>query len=296
MKSGFVAIIGRPNVGKSTILNALMAKKVSIVADKAQTTRNNIKGIYHGKDVQIVFVDTPGIHKPKQKLGEELDKMAYSAMEEVDAVILVVDASLNFGPGDEFLLEKIKDVNAPIFVVYNKIDRTDIIKITKLKETYADKLPNAKFIETVATETFNIDELLKNIIEILPDGPAYYEEDTITDKDVIFQIKEVIREKALRILRDEVPHSIAVYMNNIEWEENPISINATIVVEKESQKGIVIGAGGKRIKDIGSKARKDIEQILKKHVYLELFVRVEEDWRNQEKSLKTFGYKTDKRN
>lgn len=295
MKSGFVAIIGRPNVGKSTILNALMAKKVSIVADKAQTTRNNIKGIYHGDDVQIVFVDTPGIHKPKQKLGEELDKMAYSAIEEVDVVILVVDASLSFGPGDEFLLEKINNVNCPLFVVYNKIDRTDIIKITKLKEIYHEKLPNAKFIETVATETFNIQELLKNIIGVLPEGPAYYEENTITDKDSIFQIKEIIREKALRILRDEVPHSIAVYMNNIEWEENPISINATIVVEKDSQKGIVIGAKGKRIKDIGSKARKDIEQLLKKHVYLELFVRVEEDWRNQDKSLKTFGYKTDKR-
>ena len=295
MKSGFVAIIGRPNVGKSTILNALMARKVSIVADKAQTTRNNIKGIYHGDDVQIVFVDTPGIHKPKQKLGEEMDKMAYSALEEVDAVILVVDASLNFGPGDEFLLDKINGVTCPIFVVYNKIDRTDIVKITKLKDTYLEKIPNAHFIETVATETFNIDELLKQIIEILPEGPAYYEEETITDKDIIFQIKEIIREKALRILRDEVPHSIAIYMNNIEWEEDPIHIHATIVVEKDSQKGIVIGAGGKRIKDIGSKARKDIESLLKKHVFLELFVRVEEDWRNQDKALKTFGYKIDKR-
>lgn len=294
MKSGFVAIIGRPNVGKSTILNALMAKKVSIVADKAQTTRNNIKGIYHGEDVQIVFVDTPGIHKPKQKLGEELDKMAYSAMEEVDAVILVVDAALNFGPGDEFLLEKIGNVSCPIFVVFNKIDRTNIVKITNLKEIYKEKIPQAIVLETVATETFNIDELRKQIINILPEGPAYYEQDTITDKDVIFQIKEIIREKALRILRDEVPHSIAVYMENIEWEEEPMPVRATIVVEKESQKGIVIGAGGKRIKDIGSKARKDIEQLVKKHIYLELYVKVEEDWRNQEKSLKTFGYKTDK--
>lgn len=294
MKSGFVAIIGRPNVGKSTLLNSILSKKVSIVTDKSQTTRNNIKGIYNNDEVQIVFVDTPGIHKPKQKLGEEMDKMAYGALSDVDAVVLVVDAGQSFGPGDEFLLEKIKNVKAPIFLVFNKIDLTDIVKITKLKEIYSEKLPDAIVTEIVAIKSFNIDELLNKIIAILPQGPAYYEVETYTDKDEIFQIKEIIREKALRILRDEVPHSMAVYMNDIDWESNPLHIQATLVVEKDSQKGIVIGAQGKRIKSIGTKARKDIEDLLKKHVFLELFVRVEEDWRNQDKHLKTFGYKTEK--
>lgn len=294
MKSGFVAIIGRPNVGKSTLLNAILTKKVSIVTDKSQTTRNNIKGIYHREDAQIVFVDTPGIHKPKQKLGEEMDKMAYMALSEVDGVVLVVDAGVNFGPGDEFLLEKIKTVKAPIFLVFNKIDLTDIVKITKLKQIYQEKLSNAIVTEIVAIKSFNLEELLEKIINVLPEGPAYYEVDTITDRDEIFQIKEIIREKALRILRDEVPHSMAVYMNDIDWESNPLHIQATLVVEKDSQKGIVIGAQGKRIKSIGMKARKDIEELLGKHVFLELFVRVEEDWRNQEKHLKAFGYKTEK--
>ena len=296
MKSGFIAIVGRPNVGKSTLLNAILDAKVSIVTDKAQTTRNNIKGIYNDEDTQIIFVDTPGIHKPKQKLGEEMDKMAYGAMSDVDGVLLVVDSGVNFGPGDEFVIEKIKNVECPIFVVFNKIDLTNINKITALKETYSEKIPNCKMIEIVATESFNVDFLINKIKDILPEGPAYYETDTVTDKDEIFQIKEIIREKALRILRDEVPHSMAVYMNDIDWEANPIHIQATLVVEKDSQKGIVIGAKGKRIKAIGMNARKDIEQLLHKHVFLELFVRVEQDWRNQEKHLKTFGYKVDKKN
>lgn len=294
MKSGFVAIIGRPNVGKSTLLNSIISKKISIVTDKSQTTRNNIKGIYHSENAQIVFVDTPGIHKPKQKLGEEMDKMAYGALSDVDAVVLVVDAGVNFGPGDEFLLEKIKNVKCPIFLVFNKIDLTDIIKITKLKAIYKEKLPEATVTEIVALKSFNVDELINKIIDNLPEGPAYYEVNTITDRDEIFQIKEIIREKALRILRDEVPHSMAVYMNDIDWDDNPIHIQATLVVEKDSQKGIVIGAQGKRIKSIGTKARKDIEDLLGKHVFLELFVRVEQDWRNQEKHLKAFGYKTEK--
>lgn len=296
MKSGFIAIVGRPNVGKSTLLNAILDTKVSIVTDKAQTTRNNIKGIYNSDDAQIIFVDTPGIHKPKQRLGEEMDKMAYGAMSDVDGVLLIVDAGVNFGPGDDFVIEKIKNVKCPIFIVFNKIDLTNINKITTLKEIYKEKLPNSQMIEIVALEGFNVDTLINLIKDILPEGPAYYETDTVTDKDEIFQIKEIIREKALRILREEVPHSMAVYMNDISWEDSPIHIQATLVVEKDSQKGIVIGAQGKRIKAIGMSARKDIEQLLHKHVFLELFVRVEEDWRNQDKHLKRFGYKTDKNN
>ncbi len=294
MKSGFVSIIGRPNVGKSTLLNAIINKKISIVSPKAQTTRNNIQGIYHGEDTQIVFVDTPGIYQAKVKLGQEMDKMAYSAMKDIDALVLVVDSSIPYSEQDEFLLSKLTNVTVPFFIVMNKIDLVNINQITKIKSIYQDRFPNAKLIETVANERFNVDALIKELEAVLPEGPAYYDQETITDQDEIFQIKEIIREKALRILKDEVPHAIAIYMNNIEWDEDPIDIRATIIVEKDSQKGIVIGKGGKMIKSIGTKARKDIEDLLGQHVYLELYVKVREDWRNQDSALKEFGYKNKK--
>ena len=291
MKSGFVAILGRPNVGKSTLLNAILNQKVSIVTDKSQTTRNAIKGIYNAEGVQIVFTDTPGIHKPKERLGQEMNNMAYGAAHDVDANILVVDASLPFGPGDEYILSHLDIKNAPLIVVFNKIDEARLDKVENLKKIYSEKVPGSTFIDTVATEKFNVDTLLNKIIELLPEGPAYYFTEEVTDKDAVFQIKEIIREKVLRNLRDEVPHAIAIYMENIEWEQNPIHIRASIIVEKEGQKGIVIGAGGKRIKAIGSFARKDIEILLHKHVFLELFVKVQEGWRDDEKSLETYGYK-----
>ena len=291
MKSGFVAILGRPNVGKSTLLNGIMNKKVSIVTDKAQTTRNNIKGIYHGDNVQIIFVDTPGIHKPKQRLGKEMNDMAYSAAHDVDVSILVVDASEQFGAGDQFLIDHLDIHKTPLIIVFNKIDLARITDVQKLKETYQKAFPNAIQIEAVAKDKFNLDELVNKIAELLPEGPEYYPVDVYSDKDEIFQIKEIIREKVLKELRQEVPHSIAIYMENIEWEEKPITIRASIVVEKDSQKGIVIGAGGQRIKSIGLKARRDIEKLLGQHVFLELFVKVEEDWRDNESSLKKYGYK-----
>ncbi len=291
MKSGFVSILGRPNVGKSTLLNGILNRKVSIVTDKSQTTRNQIKGIYNAEGVQIVFTDTPGIHKPKEKLGQEMNNMAYSAAHDVDINILVVDASLPFGPGDEYLLEHLDIKNCPLIIVFNKIDEARLDKVENLKKIYREKTPEALFIDTVAKDGFNLDTLLEEIIKRLPEGPAYYSTEEVTDKDVIFQIKEIIREKVLRNLRDEVPHAIAIYMEDINWEKNPIHIKATIIVDKESQKGIVIGAGGKRIKNIGSYARKDIEILLKKHVFLELFVRVQEGWRDNDKSLETYGYK-----
>ena len=294
MKSGFVAILGRPNVGKSTLLNAILNKRVSIVTDKSQTTRNNILGIYHSENSQIVFTDTPGIHKPKQRLGEEMNAMAYSAAKDVDAAILVVDASLPFGDGDQFIIEHLDIHNVPLIIIFNKIDKAFLPKVLKLKEIYKEKFPNALMIDTVAKEGFNIDEIIKELEKILPEGPAYYPDDVFTDKDEVFWIKEIIREKVLKILKDEVPHSIAIYVNNIEWESNPMHIHATIIVEKDGQKGIVIGANGQRIKLIGEKARKDIERLLKKHVFLELFVKVEKDWRNEEGLLKTYGYKTEK--
>ena len=294
MKSGFVAILGRPNVGKSTLLNAILNKKVSIVTDKAQTTRDDIKGIYNSEDAQIVFIDTPGIHKPHQKLGQEMNNMAFGAAHNVDASVLVVDSSKQFGEGDQYLIDHLDINNAPLIIVLNKIDLIKITDAKKLREIYESKFPNATILECVAKEKFNVDTLISRLIEILPEGPRYYDVTEVSDKDEIFQIKEIIREKILKTLRDEVPHSIAIYMENIEWEENPIEIKASIIVEKDSQKGIVIGAGGRRIRDIGTKARRDIEKLLNKHVFLELFVKVSEDWRNQEDALSKFGYKYEK--
>lgn len=294
MKSGFVAILGRPNVGKSTLLNAIVNRKVSIVTDKSQTTRNNIKGIYHGENFQIVFVDTPGIHKPKQKLGQEMNNMAYSAAHEVDANVLVVDASLPFGAGDDYILNHLDINNTPLIIVFNKIDQARIDKVENLKQIYRERFPKSVLIDTVATESFNVDNLIKEITNLLPEGPLYYPDEVITDKDEIFQIKEIIREKVLKILKDEVPHAIAIYMENIEWEQNPVHIRANIIVEKDSQKGIVIGAGGKRIKKIGTWSRQDIEKLLNKHVFLELFVKVQENWRDDAKALENYGYKNEK--
>ena len=294
MKSGFVTILGHANVGKSTILNGLMNRKISIVTDKSQTTRNVIKGIYRGENSQIIFIDTPGIHNAKVKLGEEMNAMAYSSAHDADVNILVVDASHPYGSGDDFLLEHLDIKNAPLIIVFNKIDLTTIDKVEKLKAIYRQKLPESQFIDTVASERFNLDMLIAMVEKLLPEGPEYYPEGEITDKDEIFQIKEIIREKTLKILRDEVPHCIAVYVENIDWDSKPVNVVASIIVEKDSQKGIVIGKNGQRIRLIGEKARNDIEKLLKKHVYLELMVKVEKDWRNSDSHLETYGYKNKK--
>ena len=294
MKSGFAAILGRPNVGKSTIINNIVNHNVSIVTDKSQTTRNNIIGIYNDLETQIVFLDTPGIHKPMQQLGKEMNNMAYSAAHDVDVAILVVDASKPFGAGDQFIIEHLDIHNVPLIIVFNKIDLARLDKATELKKQYLSIFPKAQVVDTVAKEGFNIDTLIKTVKEFLPEGPAYYPTEMVTDKDEIFQIKEIIREKILKQLSEEVPHSIAIYMDHIDWEHKPIQIFASIIVEKESQKGIVIGAGGKRIKEIGSRARVDIERLLGKHVFLELQVKVNADWRNEPAALKTYGYKYEK--
>ena len=244
MKSGFVAILGRPNVGKSTLLNHILHQKVSIVTDKSQTTRNAIKGIYTDEEVQIVFVDTPGIHKPLQKLGEEMNIMAYKVSHEVDVIILVVDASLPFGKGDEYLLNHLALKDIPLIIVFNKIDQARLNKVEELKKIYRERFKDAKFIDIVALEGFNVDEIVGQLKSLLPEGPMYYDKETITDQDIVFQIKEIIREKILKVLSQEVPHSIAIYMEDIAYEENPMHIKASIIVEKDSQKGIVIGANG----------------------------------------------------
>ena len=294
MKSGFVAILGRPNVGKSTILNGLINHHVSIVTDKSQTTRNNIIGIYNDENTQIVFLDTPGIHKPTQQLGQEMNNMAYSAAHDVDVAILVVDASKPFGAGDSYIIEHLDIHHVPLIIVFNKIDLARLNKAEELKATYRGYFKDAIFIDTVAKEGFNLDEIIKTVTNLLPEGPAYYPVEMITDKDEIFQIKEIIREQVLKQLREEVPHAIAIYMEHIEWEKKPMQIFASIIVEKDSQKGIVIGAGGQRIKNIGQLARQKIERLLNQHVFLELQVKVDADWRNQPSSLREYGYKYEK--
>jgi len=294
MKSGFVAILGRPNVGKSTIINNIVNHNVSIVTDKSQTTRNNIIGIYNAEGVQIVFLDTPGIHKPMQQLGKEMNNMAFSAAHDVDVALFVVDASKPFGTGDQFIVDHLDIHNAPLIIVFNKIDLARLDKTESLKKIYREIFPNATFIDAVAKEGFNIDEIIKTVTEKLPEGPAYYPTETVTDKDEIFQIKEIIREKILKQLSEEVPHSIAIYIDHIEWEHKPLQIFASIIVEKDSQKGIVIGKNGSRIKEIGTKARMSIEKLLNQHVFLELQVKVDEGWRESPSSLKEYGYKYEK--
>lgn len=289
MKSGFVALLGRPNVGKSTLLNAILNKKLSIISPKPQTTRNSIMGVYNAPDVQIVFVDTPGVHKPYFRLGEYMNKVALSATRDVEAVVLLVDASIEFGDGDQYLIDHLNK-NTKIFVVFNKIDLTNVILISRLKERYHELFPEAEFIEISAIKNVNIEELLDKIIAILPEGPQYFPREQITDKDDKFIISEIVREKVLYLTKQEVPHSVAVNVEKIDNKPNRLVTHATIVVERDSQKGIIIGKGGKMIKRIGELARRDLKNYYQKNVELELYVRVEEEWRNSMRALKEFGY------
>ena len=290
MKSGFVSIVGRPNAGKSTIINALLERKLSIVTEKAQTTRNSIKGIYDDGEYQIIFIDTPGIHKANHSLGEFMNKEALDSAKGVEANILVVDASRKFDEGDRFINESLsKDI--PLFIVINKIDLMRLPEVQQIKAKYQEVYPNAKIIEASAIESFGIDELLKEVKKIIPEGPRYFAQDQITDKDSAFMISEVIREKLLKLLKDEVPHDLAVRVDEIKSKKEAVYIRATIIVDKESHKGIVIGKNGKRIKAIGMKARTDLEEYYNKRIFLELFVSVKEDWLNNPRILKELGYK-----
>ena len=290
MKSGFVSIVGRPNAGKSTIINALLERKLSIVTEKAQTTRNSIKGIYDDGEYQIIFIDTPGIHKASHSLGEFMNKEALDSAKDVDANVLVVDASRRFDEGDRIINESLsKDI--PLFIVINKIDLMRLPEVQQIKAKYQEMYPKAKILEASAIENFGIDELLKEVKAVIPEGPRYFAEDQVTDKDSSFMISEVIREKLLNLLKDEVPHDLAVRVDEIKSKKEAVYIRATIIVDKESHKGIVIGKGGKRIKAIGMKARTDLEEYYNKRIFLELFVSVKEDWLNNPRILKELGYK-----
>ena len=290
MKSGFVAIIGKPNVGKSTIINALLERKLSIVTEKAQTTRNAIRGIYDDGKYQIVFIDTPGIHKAHHSLGKIMNQDALNSAKDVDAVILVVDASKKINEGDAFIHDS-HSKKIPTFIAINKIDLIRLPEAEAIKKAYADMYPNAKILELSAIENFGVDSLLEEIKVILPEGPRYYPEDQITDKDAAFFVSEVIREKLLKLLKEEVPHNLAVRVDEIKHKKEAAYIKATIIVDRDSHKGIVIGKGGKRIKAVGIKARTDLEEYFGKNIFLELFVSVKEDWINNNLILKELGYK-----
>ena len=290
MKSGFVSIVGRPNAGKSTIINALLERKLSIVTEKAQTTRNSIKGIYDDGEYQIIFIDTPGIHKANHSLGEFMNKEALDSAKDVDANVLVVDASRKFDEGDRFINESLSK-EIPLFIVINKIDLMRLPEVQQIKAKYQEMYPKAKILEASAIENFGIDELLREVKAVIPEGPRYFAEDQVTDKDSSFMISEVIREKLLKLLKDEVPHDLAVRVDEIKSKKEAVYIRATIIVDKESHKGIVIGKGGKRIKAIGMKARSDLEEYYNKRIFLELFVSVKEDWLNNPRILKELGYK-----
>lgn len=290
-KSGFVSIIGRPNVGKSTLLNQFLGEKISIITPKAQTTRNKIQGIKTTDDYQIIFIDTPGIHRSKTKLGEKMNKFAYSSLDSIDVVLLMVDVTMPLDDVDLGILNDLSKVKAPIILIFNKVDLvTEQEQLTTLIDAYREALPLAKGITLSATENFNVDKLLDMIVELLPEGPLYYPEDQITDQMERFIVAEIIREKVLLTLSQEVPHSVAVVVEEFKEEPNLIYINASIVVERPSQKKIVIGAGGSKIKEIGTLARLDIKRFLNAKVFLELFVKVEEDWRNKPNRLREYGY------
>lgn len=290
MKSGFVAIIGRPNAGKSTIINALLERKLSIVTEKAQTTRNSINGIYDDDEYQIIFIDTPGIHLASHSLGRYMNQQAFSSTKDADAIVLVVDGGHRFDTGDVSIKEKI-DSNIPLFVVINKIDLLRLPEVEELKNKYHELYPQAEIIEMSAIENFGIDTLLSKIKPLIKDGPRYFEKDAVTDKDPSFFVSEVIREKLLLLLKDEVPHNLAVRVDSIKNQKEKCVIQSTIIVDKDSHKGIVIGKDGKRIKAIGIKARTELEEFFNKRIFLELFVSVKEDWLNNQRLLKELGYK-----
>ena len=292
-KSGFVAIVGRPNVGKSTFMNYVLGQKIAIMSDKAQTTRNKIQGVYTNQDCQIVFLDTPGIHKPKHELGNFMVESAYSALKEVDAVLFMVNAAEKRGPGDDFIIEKLKKIKTPVFLVLNKIDLISPDELLDRVESYQETIPFAGIIPISVLQGNNVQELMTTLTNHLPEGPQYYPSDQITDHPEYFVVSELIREKILHLTKEEIPHSVAVTVDKMQKDEfDKVHVYANIIVERPTQKGIIIGKGGKLLKEIGVRARKDIEQLLGNKVYLELWVKVEKDWRKKKSHLQDFGYRT----
>jgi GTP-binding protein Era len=291
-KAGFVNIVGNPNVGKSTLMNTLVGERISIITSKAQTTRHRIMGIVNGDDFQIVYSDTPGVLAPNYKLQESMLHFSNSALVDADILLYVTDTFEQTEKNADFI-RKVQHLTVPVLVIVNKIDLTQQDKLEAQVESLHALLPNAEIIPVSALRRFNVDRVLNRIIELLPPSPPYFDKDALTDKPTRFFITEIIREKILLYYQKEIPYSTEVMVEQYNEAENLVRIHAVIFVERDTQKGIVIGHGGKALKKVGIEARKDIEAFLEKKVYLELYVRVEKDWRNRENKLKAFGYQQD---
>lgn len=291
-KSGFVTIVGRPNVGKSTLLNEIMGEKLSIVSNKPQTTRNNIQTILTGDEYQIVFVDTPGIHKPKHKLGEYMVNSAKDSIKEVDLVLFLINPDEEIGRGDKFIIETLKNQKAPVFLVVNKIDEFTQDRVAKTLQMYSQEMEFKEIIPISALKGKNVDKLVSLMVEAMPEGPKYYPDDMITDVQERFVVSEIIREKALRTLREEIPHGIAVDI--IQMKQSPSGtwhIEVDMLCEKDSHKGIIIGKNGQCLKKIGETARYEIERFLHAKVNLKIWLKVRKEWRDNQNLLKELGYK-----
>lgn len=290
MKSGFVGIIGRPNVGKSTLINSIIGRKVAITSNKPQTTRNIIQGIYNEDKVQIVFVDTPGIHKPVNKLGKTLNKQAYYSIDDTDIILFLVDAYEGIGKGDIYILDKLKNIDKPVILVINKIDKIAHEEILNRINDYKDLYDFAEIIPVSSITKSNIDDLIDTLKKYLPDNIKYYGEDSITNKSIDFLMSEIVREKVFNYTEEEVPHSITCVTDSVEIGKTSYNIRISIIVDRDSLKKIIIGKQGEMIKKIGIDSRHDLEKLLNRNVYLELFVKTVKKWREKEKYLSEFGF------
>lgn len=297
MKTGFIGIIGRPNVGKSTLLNAILGEKIAITTDKPQTTRNTIRGIYTREETdtdegcQMIFLDTPGIHKPRTKLGNYMTDTAITTFKEVEVILFLVDGKISKGPGDKYILDMIKDIDTPKVLVINKIDKMDPEEFREIYDEYEAMGVFDGIFGTSALEGKNVPQLLEKIESFLEDGPQYFPSDMVTDHPERFIVSEIVREKVLMYLEDEVPHGVAIEIESYSEEPNITRIGAVIYCERKSHKGIIIGKQGKKLKGIGKSARMEIEALLGTKVYLELWVKVKENWRDSDFALSNFGYK-----
>jgi GTP-binding protein Era len=290
MRSGFVALAGRPNAGKSTLINQLVGEKVAIVSSKPQTTRSEIRGIYTDDECQIVFTDTPGIHKAKLRLETRMNKEAADVIQDVDVIYLVVDGSQKYGPGDAFVLDMVKNTHLPVFLILNKIDKMDRDKVVEVLQSWQEKYEFAEYFPVSALFGKSFKDLIQTTARYMPEGDLMYPPEMISDGAENFRIAEIIREKILRCTEQEIPHSSAVLVENKKFKKNACYIQAVILVEKDSQKGIMIGKQGLMLKKIGTLARADIEKLLDKKVFLELFVRVESEWRSKDARITEYGY------
>lgn len=293
MRSGFVSIVGRPNTGKSTLLNSIVNAKLAITSDVAGTTRNTIEGIYNDAETQIIFIDTPGIHKPQNKLGRVLNRETYSALRDIDAILWLVDASEKFGRGDEFVLRTFKTVDIPVILVINKIDKISTEKLVEKINEYKDLYTFADIVPISALNDDNIDELIKVVKAYLHDGIRYYNSDQVTNLNPKFMISELVREKVLRLTSQEVPHSVTCVTTHYQVKSDLVEVYVDIIVDRDSLKRIIIGKGGSMLKEIGSQARVDIESMFDKKVYLELYCKTIPRWRDRENLLKDLGFTKD---